>query len=104
MTIFFELFNVVHENDFLNKKFKSFWSHHHIFPYYHNFIIYNYQMTFKFEILIFRQQMKMDINIFEFIYLLIMDKFHPMNYLLIQITNEIIYAIMTFICMKSFMQ
>jgi hypothetical protein len=33
-------------------------------------------MTFKFEILILGQQMRMDINNFEFIYLLIMDEFH----------------------------
>jgi hypothetical protein len=38
-------------------------------------------MTFKFEILIFGQQMKMDINHFEFIYLPIMDEFDPMIYL-----------------------
>ncbi len=37
------------------------WSHHHIFPYYHNFIIHHY-MTFKFEILIFGQKMRMDIK------------------------------------------
>jgi hypothetical protein len=38
-------------------------------------------MTFKFEILILGQQMKMDINNFEFIYLPIMDEFHQMIYL-----------------------
>ncbi len=38
-------------------------------------------MTFKFEILIFGQKMRMDIKYFEFIYLLIMDEFHPMIYL-----------------------
>jgi hypothetical protein len=38
-------------------------------------------MTFKFEILIFGQQMKMDINDLKFIYLPIMDEFHPMTYL-----------------------
>jgi hypothetical protein len=38
-------------------------------------------MTFKVEILIFGQQMKMKINNFEFIYFSIMDEFHPMNYL-----------------------
>jgi hypothetical protein len=38
-------------------------------------------MTFKFEILILRQKMKMDINNFEFIYFSIMDEFHPMIYL-----------------------
>jgi hypothetical protein len=38
-------------------------------------------MTFKFEILILGQQMKMDTNNFEFIYLPIMDEFHPMIYL-----------------------
>jgi hypothetical protein len=38
-------------------------------------------MTFKYEILIFGQQMKMDINHFEFIYLPIMDEFDPMIYL-----------------------
>jgi len=35
-------------------------------------------MTLKFEILIFGQQMKMDMNNFEFIYLPIMDEFRPM--------------------------
>jgi hypothetical protein len=40
-------------------------------------------MTFKIEILIFEKQMMMDINNFEFIYLLIMDEFHPMIYLFI---------------------
>jgi hypothetical protein len=38
-------------------------------------------MTFKFEILIFGQQMKMDINNFEFIHLPIMDEVHPIIYL-----------------------
>jgi len=38
-------------------------------------------MTFKFEILIFGQQMNMDINNFEFVYLSIMDDFHSMIYL-----------------------
>jgi hypothetical protein len=38
-------------------------------------------MAFSFEILTFGQQMKMDINNFEFIYLSIMDEFHPMIYL-----------------------
>jgi hypothetical protein len=38
-------------------------------------------MTFKFEIIILGQQMGMDINNFEFIYLPIMDEFHPMIYL-----------------------
>jgi hypothetical protein len=38
-------------------------------------------MTFKSEILIFGQQMKLDINNFEFIYVPIMDEFHPMIYL-----------------------
>jgi len=38
-------------------------------------------MTFKFEILIFGQQMRMDVNNFEFIYLLMMDEFHSMFYL-----------------------
>jgi hypothetical protein len=33
--------------------------------------------TFKFEILIFGQKMKVDINNLEFIYLPIMDEFHP---------------------------
>jgi len=37
-------------------------------------------MTFKFEILLLGQQMNMDINNFELIYLLIMDEFHPMIY------------------------
>ncbi len=35
-------------------------------------------MAFKFEILIFKQQMRMDINNFEFIYFPIIDEFHPM--------------------------
>jgi hypothetical protein len=38
-------------------------------------------MTFKFEILIFEQQMKMDTNKLNFIYLPTMDEFHPMVYL-----------------------
>jgi hypothetical protein len=38
-------------------------------------------MTFKFEILIFGQQIKMDINNFEFIYVPTMDEFYPMIYL-----------------------
>jgi hypothetical protein len=46
-------------------------------------------MTFKFDILIFGQQMMMDINSFEFIKIPIMGEFHPMIYLLIQIINEI---------------
>jgi len=46
-------------------------------------------MTFKFEILIFGQQMRMDINIFDCIYLPIMDEFHSMFIYLIKIINEI---------------
>jgi hypothetical protein len=38
-------------------------------------------MTFKFEILIFGQQMRMDINHCEFIYFPIMNEFDPMIYL-----------------------
>ncbi len=38
-------------------------------------------MTFKFEVLILGQQMRIHINKFEFIYLLIMDEFHPIIYL-----------------------
>jgi len=38
-------------------------------------------MAFKFEILIFGQQMKMDINNYLFIYLPIMDEFHSIIYL-----------------------
>jgi len=38
-------------------------------------------MTPKFEILILGEEMKMDINYFLFIYLSIMDEFHPMIYL-----------------------
>jgi hypothetical protein len=45
-------------------------------------------MTFKFEILILGQQMKMDINNYLFIYFTTMDEFHPMIYL-IQFINEI---------------
>jgi hypothetical protein len=39
-------------------------------------------MTFKFEILLLGQQMRMDIIGFEFIYLPNMDEFHPMIYLI----------------------
>jgi hypothetical protein len=48
-------------------------------------------MTFKFEILTFGQEMKMDhINIFKFIHFSIMDEFHPMIlFYLIQIINKI---------------
>jgi len=46
-------------------------------------------MTFKFKISILGQQMKMDINNFEFIYLSIMDAFHLMIYYLIKIINDI---------------
>jgi len=80
MTIFVEFLNIVHENDFLNKILKIIWSHHHIFPHYHNFVIHHFKIIFKFEILIFGQQMRMEINHFEFIYLSIMDEFHPMIY------------------------
>jgi hypothetical protein len=45
-------------------------------------------MRFKFEILIFGQQMRMDINDFEFIYLPIMNEFLLMI-CLIQVVNEI---------------
>jgi hypothetical protein len=37
-------------------------------------------MTFKFEILILKNRMKMDINNFEFIYFSIMDEFDPFIY------------------------
>jgi hypothetical protein len=40
-------------------------------------------MALKFEIFILRQQMKIEINNFEFIYFLTMDEFHPMIYLFI---------------------
>ncbi len=46
-------------------------------------------MTFKFEMSIFGEQMKMDINYFKFIYLIIMDEFHSMIYLFNPIHNEI---------------
>jgi hypothetical protein len=46
-------------------------------------------MTLKFEILILGQQMRMDINKFEFINLPIMDEFHPIFFSKIQIINEI---------------
>ncbi len=46
-------------------------------------------MTFKFETSILGQQMKININNFQFIYLSIMDAFHSMIYLLNQIINEI---------------
>jgi hypothetical protein len=61
-------------------------------------------MAFKFEILIFEQQLTMDINNFEFIYHPIIDEFHPWWFIyLIQIINEIQnHAKMTFIHMKSF--
>jgi hypothetical protein len=39
-------------------------------------------MIFTFEILIFEQQMRIDVNNFEFIYLPIMDEFYSMIYLL----------------------
>jgi hypothetical protein len=45
-------------------------------------------MTLKLEILIFGQQMMMHINDFESIYLLIMDEFHLIIYI-IQIINDI---------------
>jgi hypothetical protein len=38
-------------------------------------------MTFKFEILMFGQEMRMDKKYFEFIFLPITDEFHPMIYL-----------------------
>jgi len=45
-------------------------------------------MTFKFEISILGQQMKININTFKFIYLPIIDEFHLIIYL-IQLINEI---------------
>jgi hypothetical protein len=46
-------------------------------------------MTFKFEILIFGQQMKMDINNFEFIIFQLWMNFIQLFIYLIQIINEI---------------
>jgi hypothetical protein len=46
-------------------------------------------MTFKFEILILGQQMKMNINKFQFNYLPIMDEISSNDLYLIQIINEI---------------
>jgi hypothetical protein len=38
----FKMFDIVDKNDFLNKILTKFYSHHHIFPYYNNFIIHHY--------------------------------------------------------------
>jgi hypothetical protein len=68
-------------------------------------------MTFKFEILIFGQQMKMNINKYLFIYFIIMDEFHQMIYLFIYFIimdefHQMIYLFnptqMKFIHMNSF--
>jgi hypothetical protein len=60
-------------------------------------------MTFKLEILIFGQQMKMDINKFLFIYFIIMDEFHLMIYLFNSIhRRDLFMQKMTIIHMKSF--
>jgi hypothetical protein len=54
-------------------------------------------MVFRFAISILGQQIGMHINQFEFIFLSIMDEFHPINYYLIQIINEIHPCKKTFI-------
>jgi hypothetical protein len=61
----------------LKEFLKSFWSHHHTFPYYHNFIIHHLLNDIQVETLIFGQKMKMNKNNFAFIYFPIMDEFHP---------------------------
>jgi len=73
-----ELFNFVHENDFINKNFENPFGPIIIFS---PTTTISLSLIFKFEILIFEQQMKMDINNFEFIYFPIMDEFHQMIYL-----------------------
>jgi hypothetical protein len=81
MTIFFELLNIVHENDFLNKFFKIILVPSSYFPLLSQFHYLSSLNDIQVNILIFGQQIRMYIYKFEFIYLPIMDEFHPMNYL-----------------------
>jgi hypothetical protein len=80
MTIFLKLFNIVDENEFSNNFLKLFRSHHHISP----IVTISLSIIIKWHsnlTLILGQQIRMVINKFEFIYLLIMHEFHPMIYL-----------------------
>jgi len=81
ITVFLELFNIVHENDFLNKILKIILVSSSYFPLLSQFHYSSLLNDIQVEILIFGQQMRMYINELELIYFPIMDEFHPMNYL-----------------------
>jgi hypothetical protein len=75
------LLNIVHENDFLNKILKIILVPSSYFPLLSQFHYPSLLNDIQVEILIFGQKMRTYINKFKFIYVSIMDEFHPMNYL-----------------------
>jgi hypothetical protein len=79
MTIFFELFNSIHK--FLNKVLEIILVSSLYFPLLSQFHYPSLLNDIQVEILMLGRQTKMDINKFEFIYLSIMDEFHPIIYL-----------------------
>jgi hypothetical protein len=81
MTIFLELFNIVHENDFLNKILEIILVPSSYFPLLSQCHYPSLVNDIQVWNLIFEQQMKMNINNFEIIYFPIMDEFHLMIYL-----------------------
>jgi hypothetical protein len=71
--IFLELLNIVHENNFLNNFFKIILVPPSFFPLLLNFHYPSLLNDIQVEILIFGQQMRMEIKYFKFIYIPIMD-------------------------------
>jgi len=102
ITIFLEFSQRCSWKWFFKQKFKYHFGHIIIFSPTITISLSIIIEWFKFEILIFGQQMKMDINNFEFIYLPIMDDFIQWFIDLTQIINDIHPCKMIFIHMKSF--
>jgi hypothetical protein len=94
------LFNIIYENDFLNKNSKMILVPSSYFPLLSQFHYSSLLNDIQVEILIFGQQMRMYINELELIYFPVMDEFHPMNYLFN--LNHKWNLSMAFIHMKSF--
>jgi hypothetical protein len=81
MIIFPKLLNIVHENNFLNKFLKIILVPPSFPPLLLQFHYPSLLNDIQVEILIFGQQMRMEINKIKYIYIPIMDEFHQMIYL-----------------------
>jgi hypothetical protein len=81
MIIFLELLNIYHENNFLKKNLKIILIPPSYFPLLLKFHYPSLLNDVQGKIFIFGQQLRMEINNSKFIYIPIMDDFHPMIYL-----------------------